>query len=67
MKVPPERNNVRDVASVEIGAIDGAIVRFGVAHVGPVDVTSLGIDNDAVGKPSAFADNGLQIRAVGVR
>ncbi len=56
-----------DVAAVKISAIDGAIIRFEAAHVGPVDVTSLDIHNDAVRKFSAFAHNGLQIGTVGVR
>ena len=56
-----------DIAAVKIGAIDGAIVRFGVAHVGPVDVTGRGVHDDAVRKSSAFTDDRFQIGAVGVR
>ena len=33
------RNNVGDVASVKIRALDGAVIGAGVAHVGPVEVT----------------------------
>src|ERR1700730_86108 len=54
-------NNGRDVPAVEICAVNGAIVRAGITHVGPVDVTSRGIYNDAVRKFSTLFDDGLQV------
>src|ERR1700675_4117497 len=49
-------NDVPDVFSIEIGAFDGTIVFFQIAHIGPVNVTGRGVHDDAVGEPSAFTD-----------
>src|ERR1700757_2648479 len=61
------RNNVRDVASVQIGPINGSVVCAGVAHIRPVNVAALDVDHNAVGKSSTFIDDGLQVRTVGIR
>src|SRR4029077_7336238 len=42
------RNNVGDVASVKIRALDGAVIGARVAHVGPIEVTCRDVYNDAV-------------------
>ena len=51
-----DRNNDLAVLAVEIGALDGPVVQVGNAHIGPVDMTSLDIDDDAVGKMTARHD-----------
>ncbi len=67
MKVPPVGNNACDIAAIKISSIDGAIVPFETAHVRPVDVTGLGVHNNAIRKFSTFADDRFQIGAVRVR
>ena len=44
------------IPPVEVGALDGAVVQAGDAHVGPVDVPAFDIDRDAVWEP-AFVDD----------
>src|SRR5262249_11884392 len=44
------RDNDLAVAAVEVGALDRAVVEVGDAHIGPVDMTGLHIDDDAVGQ-----------------
>ena len=58
-------NNDLAVLAVEIGALDGPVVQVGNAHIGPVDMTGLGIDDDAVGKVTARHD-GLAVGTVRV-
>src|SRR5262249_7412426 len=53
------------VPTVEVGALDRAVIEVGHAHVGPINMTRLDIHADAVGK-AAIGDNGLAVRAVGV-
>src|SRR5258708_2907406 len=57
-------NNGRYILPVEIGAFDGAIVRFGVAHVGPVDVTGGDVNHDAIRKSSTLIYDNFQIQAI---
>src|ERR1700693_32541 len=38
------------VLAVEIGALDRSVIQVGGAHVGPVDMTGINIDDDAVGQ-----------------
>lgn len=59
------RNDDLAVLSVDVGTLDRAVVRARNAHVGPVDVTSLGIDHDAIGK-SAIGHDRLFVGAVRV-
>ena len=59
------RNNDLAVLAIEIGALDGPVVQVGNAHIGPVDMTRLGIDDDAVGKVTARHD-GLAVGTVRV-
>jgi hypothetical protein len=49
----PFRNDCLAVATVEISALDRTIVPVRNAHVGPVNVTGLKIDNHAVRNPTA--------------
>ena len=65
MNVLPSRNDGFAILTVEIGALDRAIVLGRNAHVGPVNVSGLNIDNDAV-RNSASVDNDFSVRAVGV-
>ena len=58
-------NNCYAIPTVEIDALDRAIVLAGNAHVGPVNVTGFNIDNDAI-RDSASDDNDFSIRPVGV-
>src|SRR5262249_24757814 len=53
------------ILTMEIGALDRTIVLAGNAHVGPVDVTRLEIDDDAV-RDSAAVDDDFAVRAVGI-
>ena len=53
------------ILTVEIGALDRTIVLARNAHVGPVNVAGLNIDNDAV-RHSASGDDYFSVRAVGV-
>src|SRR5262249_24895177 len=61
------RHNVFEVASVEVRAFDRTIVGLRIAHIGPVDVTGLYVNDDPVRKSSALTDDYFQIGAVGVR
>src|SRR6266478_7542923 len=67
VKVSPGRTNVGNVASVKIRALDGTVIGVGVAHVGPIEVTSPGVHDDAVWKSPSLAHNYLEVGAVGVR
>src|SRR6266404_8570337 len=60
-------DNVGNVASVKIRALDGTVIGVGVAHVGPIEVTSPGVHDDAVWKSPSLAHNYLEVGAVGVR
>ncbi len=55
------------IFSVKIGPLDGAIVGGGIAHVGPIEVLSFEVHNDAVGEPTSLAHDDFHIRAVRVR
>jgi hypothetical protein len=57
------RDNCLAVLAVDVGTLDGAVVKIRDAHVGPVDMTGLGIDDDAVGQ-MAIRYNRLTVRAV---
>ena len=39
------RNDGREILPIDIGAIDGTIIRVGVSHVRPVDVSGFDVDN----------------------
>jgi hypothetical protein len=58
------RNNVGNIFPVKIRTLDGTVVSAGVAHVGPVKVTCLGVHDDAVRESPALAHNHLEIGAV---
>ena len=51
--------------AIEVSAFDGSIVPSGNAHVRPVDVSGLNVDDEAIGN-SASCDDDLSIRAVGI-
>ena len=55
------RNDGDHVLAIEIGAEDGAIVLFWIAHVGPVDVPGNGVHHQSIRQSPAFVDDGLQI------
>ena len=58
------RNDDPAILSVEIGALDGAIVCAGTgAHVGPVDMAGFDIDHDAIRKMT-IGDDDLPVGAV---
>src|SRR6202040_410543 len=48
----PLRNDGRAIPPVEVGALDGAVVPVGNAHIGPVDVPAFDVHRDAVGEPA---------------
>ena len=41
-------NNVRGIASVKIGALDGTVIDNGVAHVGRVDISGSAVNHQSV-------------------
>src|SRR5258706_8075858 len=51
------------VLAVDVGALDGPVVQVWDAHVGPVDMASLNVDDDAVGQV-AIRHDGLAVGAV---
>src|SRR4051812_44643864 len=53
------------ILTVEINALDRTIVFARNAHVGPVNVSRLNIDNHAIWH-SASAENDFSVRSVGV-
>src|SRR5262249_33070129 len=63
------RDALRDddltIPSVEVGALDRAVVERGDTHVGPIDVTSLYIHGDAVGE-ATIGDDGLAVGTIGI-
>ena len=63
MNVPPWGTIVVAIAPVEVGSLNGAVVRLGIPHIGPVDVPRRDIDRDAVGV-SALGDDDLAVGAV---
>src|SRR6202041_1278017 len=60
------RNDGCDVSAVEIGADDGAVVRFGVTHVRPIEMSGCDFYCQAVRQLSPFIDDDFQIGAVGI-
>ena len=57
------RDNDFAIPAVEIGLLNRTVVEVGDAHVGPIDMTSLRIHDDAVGE-MATGNNGLAVGAV---
>ncbi len=53
------------ILTAEIGALDRTVVLVRNAHVSPVNVTGVTIDNDPVGNSTA-SDNDFSVRPVGV-
>src|ERR1700682_5667953 len=51
------------VIAVDVGALDGPVIQVWDAHVGPVDMASLSIDDDAVGQ-MAIRHDGLTVGTV---
>ena len=66
-KRPAGSNDGAHVFPVEIRTEDGAVVRFGVAHIGPVHMTGGAIDHQAVRNLSAFLYDRLEVGAIGIR
>src|SRR6202011_4676958 len=44
------RDDCLAVLAVDVGALDGPVIQAWDAHIGPVDMASLSIDDDAVGQ-----------------
>src|SRR5438128_9751135 len=61
----PFTNDGYSILTIEIGAFDRAVVATRNSHVGPVNVSRLNIDNDAV-RNSAPGNNDFSVRPVGV-
>ncbi len=59
----PLWDNHPPIAAVEIGALDRAVVEIGHAHVGPIDMASHRIDDDAI-REVATGNDGLPIRSI---
>ena len=51
------------ILAVEVGAFDRAVVQAWNTHIGPVDVTGLGVHGNAVGQP-AIGHDGLFVGPV---
>src|SRR5258705_11364833 len=58
-----DRNNDLAVLAVDVGALDGPVIQAWDAHVGPVDMASLSIDDDAVGQ-MAIRHDGFTVGTV---
>jgi hypothetical protein len=56
-----------EIAAIEIGSFDIAVVRVGIAHIGPIDVAGRDVDDDTIRMSSTFAYDGFQIRAVWIQ
>ena len=66
MRAAP-RNGEPAVLAIEIATLDRAVVRFEIAHVGPVDVAARGIHDDAIRMwPMTLGQDRFQIGAVGI-
>jgi hypothetical protein len=61
----PLRNDDLAVLAVDVGALDRAVIEVGDTHVGPIDMASLRIHDDAVGEV-AIGDDGRAVGAVGI-
>ena len=57
------RDNDPAIPAVEVGTLDRAVVKVGDAHIGPIDMSRLRIDDDAVGH-AAIGDDGLFVGPV---
>jgi hypothetical protein len=57
-KRPTLSNDRRAVAAVDVGTLDRTVVQVWHPHIRPVDLSSIDIDDDAVGV-SATGDNDL--------
>ena len=53
----PLGNDRLAIPPVEVGALDGAVIQIGDAHVGPVDVPVFDIDRDAIRHPALVDDD----------
>ncbi|MGY4455291.1 hypothetical protein ACVWZR_009951 [Bradyrhizobium sp. i1.3.1] len=51
------------VLAVDVGALDGPVIQARDAHVGPVDMASLDIHDDAIRKVAA-GDDGRAVGAI---
>ena len=57
------RDDCLAVLAVDVGALDGPVIQVWDAHIGPVDMASLSIDDDAVGQ-MAIRHDGLAVGTV---
>jgi hypothetical protein len=58
-------NDACPILSVEVDALDRTVVQFGITHVGPVDVTCIGIHYHAI-RSAAIRDQDSLAGTVGV-
>ena len=58
-------DDCRAVPAIDVSALDGSVIRVGDSHIGPVDMASLGIDDDAV-RQVTIRHDGLAVGTVGV-
>jgi hypothetical protein len=59
------RDNDPTIAAIQIGPLDRAIIEVGDTHIGPIEITSLGIHNDAVGQMT-IGNDGILVRSIGI-
>src|SRR5580704_6347783 len=59
-------NNLGSIATVKIRALNGAVIRGGYAHIGPIDVPGRDVHNDAIWKSVSLTHDGPEVRTVGV-
>src|SRR6266404_6854165 len=62
---PSSGNDPSAILSVQVHAVDGAIVLDWIPHVGPVDVTGFGIHHDPIGDWAHSSYDDLLVRTVG--
>src|SRR6267143_234648 len=62
------RNDRLEIPAVEIRTDDGAIVRRGISHVGPIEMSRRQVDHQPVGQlPVLLDEDRLEVGAVGIR
>src|SRR5580698_6718950 len=59
-------NNVGSIATVKIRALDRAVIGGGYAHIGPIEVATFNIHNDAVWKSLSLTHDDLEVGTVRV-
>ncbi len=65
-KGAPWGNDGLQMAAVEVGAQNRAVVGLQIAHVGPIQMACAEIDGQAVRELASLGEDRLQVRPVGI-